>query len=286
MPIIVVQAYAKFAQCLEVLNSIDRQPLSSKYTVLVYVDGIAARHKRDADVVNERNKLLNFLCKRADKQTYGFKLILHTSEVNKGPYLCCHGAVEMGFTIDDFVIFTEDDIVLCRDSLEMYESFREGKIETPGNVLGVTAQSQRYGKTTSSPIEVTAKAQIIKAAATNARRLELHHWAPNKQFGMFKTGWDRISFIRKGDFAASPGFADRSYSKFGADRATGHYCQENRLSFLFSFVPRIQDIGFYHINGVTTRCQGTQGKTSNTIKSITTDDLDEAVFPPNPFTAS
>lgn len=95
---------------------------------------------------------------------------------------------------------------------------------------------------------------------------------------MFKTGWDRISFIRKGDFVASPGFAGKSYSKFGADRATGHYCQENRLAFLFSFVPRIQDIGFYHVNGVTTRCQGTQGKTSNTIKSITTDDLDTALF--------
>lgn len=284
MPIIVVQAYAKFAECLEVLNSIDRQPLSSKYTVLVYVDGLAQSHRRDRHVLDERDKLLEYLRKRVGTETNGFKLMLHECDTNKGPYLCCHDAVEMGFTIDDFVIFTEDDIVFCQDSLELYESFREGEIGCHGTAVGVTAQSQRYGMTRSAPLDEKTKAQTVKAAAIRARRLELHHWAPNKQFGMFKTGWDRISFIRKGDFAASPGFAGKSYSKFGADRATGHYCQENRLAFLFSFVPRIQDIGFYHVNGVTTRCQGTQGKTSNTIKSITTDDLSVSLFPPERFT--
>jgi hypothetical protein len=284
MPVIVVQAYAKFAECVQVLDSIARQPLSKKYTVLVYVDGLARSHQRDRRVLDEREKLLGYLRKRAGAETNGFKLVLHECDSNKGPYLCCHDAVEMGFTLDDFVIFTEDDIVFCRDSLELYESFRDGEIEYGGTVVGVTAQSQRYGMTGSSTANEQSKTQTAKAAETRARRLEQHIWAPNKQFGLFKTGWDRISFIRNGDFSAHPGFMDKSYSRFGADRATGHYCQENRLSFLFSFVPRIQDIGFYHVNGVTTRCQGTRGKTSNTIKSITTDDLPAALFSTERFT--
>lgn len=284
MPVIVVQAYAKFAECVQVLDSIGRQPLAHKYTVLVYVDGLARSHRRDRRVLDERDKLLEYLRKRAEGGTNGFKLVLHECDSNKGPYLCCHDAVEMGFTLDDFVIFTEDDIVFCRDSLELYESYRYGEIECEGTVVGVTTQSQRYGMTSSAPVDERTKAQTITAAGIRARRLERHYWAPNKQFALFKSEWDRISFIRKRDFSAHPEVKDKSYSRFGADRATGHYCQENRLSFLFSFVPRIQDIGFYHVNGVTTRCQGTQGKTSNTIKSITTDDLPAALFPTERFT--
>ena len=93
------------------------------------------------------------------------------------------------------------------------------------------------------------------------------YWAPNKQMGLFKNGWDKIKYYR------SPECLKTDMCKtIAPDHLTGKIVQNNKWYFYASIVPRSNDIGLFNELGCTTLYY-TQKVNLSTIKYLTTDDF-------------
>ena len=82
--------------------------------------------------------------------------------------------------------------------------------------------------------------------------------------GMFKSGWDQIKHIR-----GRPGTA-----QYPPDTLTGLFVSEQSLHFLYSVIPRCNDIGLLNDLGCTTLNCPAERSGTRTIYYLTTDDLE------------
>lgn len=97
--------------------------------------------------------------------------------------------------------------------------------------------------------------------------------APNKQMGMFKNGWDKIKMFR--DKKHSYLYNRKSeYKKYVPDVATSVFIKKSPYYFIFSFVPRSNDIGLYNELGCTYIYAPNQFNSSTT-KYLTSDNFEK-----------
>ena len=91
---------------------------------------------------SENNALLIKNLKEYIKNEKLYKSIdMFISDVNLGPYQCCHDAIEYAFKNNQFVVFSEDDIIFCKDSIKYYNDFRDKKMYYDDNCVGITTSS-------------------------------------------------------------------------------------------------------------------------------------------------
>ena len=96
------------------------------------------------------------------------------------------------------------------------------------------------------------------------------NWAPNKQFGIFKEKWDKIKFFRNNN----NNYIISKYNIHAPDTATGFYVKDFNYYFIYSYIPRCNDIGLFNILGCTQLYNNKKNNIlSSTIKYLTTDDF-------------
>ena len=184
------------------------------------------------------------------------------------------------------MIFSEDDAIFCKDSIQYYKKYMEGQIPNDNiQCLGISSQSNHFYcndlntfSNVNNSIEVNSsyidkynkiKLDIIDSKLLN--KYEKVYWAPNKQFGMFKDNWEKIKYFRTCDY--NNNIKSRTVAP---DTATGEFVKENNYYFYYSIVPRTNDIGLFNELGCTTLYFNGQAPIE-TIKYITSDNLNDDI---------
>lgn len=71
-----------------------------------------------------------------------------SSEPN-GPYVSCAELIDCGFNKSDHVIFSEDDILFCKDAMDLYCAYFSNAIAgvdiNDAKCIGVTTSSNYFG---------------------------------------------------------------------------------------------------------------------------------------------
>lgn len=262
---IVIQCFVKPNETLLVLNSLEKCEGIEEYSLILYVDK-ANKHSKFEKNNNELiEKLKNY---KNDKFQ---EIIIHVNENNLGPYITCGDAIDFCFKKFDYVIFSEDDATFCKDSIKLYNIFRDMN-NVPENCLGITASSNFFS-TNNKNIEYVKKNFIekineIKNNVINenlVNKIYIDYFAPNKQFGLFKNKWEKIRYFRTNDYI-------KLNLLIKSDSATGEFVKNNNMYFYNSVIPRTNDIGLFHELGCTTLYYNEEAPL-NTIKYITSNDF-------------
>ena len=272
---VVIQCFCKKDETIATVTSLEGCVGVSEFNLLLYVDKAKMGDQRESSNI-ELIGLLSEYKRRSEHLYKSVRIIV--SETNLGPYIACFRAIEYAFTYNEFVVFSEDDITFCKDSLTFYKSYRDRSIDYDDDCIGVTANSLRFypghniyteksGTIIVSP-EYQDKVNDMRSMAINnnlSSVIEKVKWAPNKQMGLFAVGWDRIKKFRRDGIQGSNGEVP--------DVATGKYVKESPYYFIYSFIPRSNDIGLFHKFGCSTMYyDGDPGY--STIKYLTSDDLE------------
>lgn len=272
---ICISAFNKPKETLFVIESIEKCYLSNFITLLIYIDTV---DNGNISYNNNQQLIKNITEYKNNK----FKnIIVHITKKNEGPYLACFNCIEKAFTICDFVVFGEDDILFSKDALVYYYAYYKSII--PNNddkCIGITTSSINFGYLKKELFEINNGKIVMNNDLQNkfndakdiieSKKLlycyQYVKWAPNKQFGLFQKNWNKIKYYRSDEFL--------KINKTDApDAVTGYFVNKNNYYFIYSYIPRSNDIGLYHDLGCTTLYY--KGIASpDTIKYITSDDFE------------
>lgn len=259
---ICIQCFNKPIETLLVLDSLEKNKNLKNIHLLLYVD----KANENSKSYIKNNELIEKLILYKKKKNNLFKSItIKIADSNLGPYLCCFETIETGFILSNNVIFSEDDILFCDDTINYFMAYFEGKIKNidinDNNCLGITSSSINFGFAKKSSFNINEnniiinnlfldKINNIKEKIVNDHSLNYCHkvnWAPNKQFGLFKHNWNKINFFRTNNY-----ILDKKLNTKAPDHATALYVKENNMYFIYSYIPRSNDIGLYNELGCTT----------------------------------
>lgn len=283
---VVVQCFCKLKETITTLRSLERCIGVNEYNLLLYVDRTPRADNKNAihsvlsEMVHSNALLIDRLAEYKRESEHLYKSIeIVVSETNLGPYVACFNAIELAFASNEFVVFSEDDIIFCKDSLTYYNSYRDRKIDYDDNCIGITTSSRGFfpnrniyaeksGEIKISP-EHQDKVNEMKSMVIDnnlANAIERVKWAPNKQMGLFAAGWNKIKKFR--------GEEIHRCVEEAPDTCTGHYIRDSpHYFFVYSIVPRSNDVGLFHELGCTTlHYVGDPGY--STIKYLTSDDFE------------
>ena len=256
MCVILIQCYVKPIITLNILNKLKTFNNLKKYILILYID----KAKPNSKFTKNNNLLIKNLLKFKKKYNNLFKnIIIKINNKNLGPYLTCFHANNFAFNYSDFVIFSEDDSIFCNDSLSYFDFFRKSNLINNTDIIGVTTCSPFfYHKNISTCNKSINNNDLIDNIIKDNDHISVMKFkrTPNKQWGMFKMGWDKIKHIRENG---------------GTDFDTYKYIDKNNLYFIYSVIPRTNDIGFYHNLGCTTLYYKKKMLTVPTIKFLTSD---------------
>lgn len=274
---ICIQCYCKPNETLSTLNSLEQCVEIKQVNLLLFIDKAPPNSK----FTQKNNELIHLLQNyKINKQHMYYSITILIPPKNVGPYVGCCMCVDAALKMNNFMIFSEDDSIFCKDSIRYYNHYREGII--PNNdekCLGITSQSNHfYCNNISAFNNVNNIVQInssyheqINSIKQNVlykelvNKIEKVSWAPNKQFGMFRHNWEKIKYFRTNAYLNT---ATAQHS--APDSETGVFVKNNNYYFYHSIVPRTNDIGLFNALGCTTLYfNGTVP--ISTIKYITSD---------------
>lgn len=276
---LILQCFQKPIETIRVLESVAECDGVAEYDIILWCDVAHDSHLPNPGPLGQKNReLIEVLRKYQKSEEARFKSIeLKINSQPRGPYTTCYDAIEYGFQGHAFVVFSEDDIAFAKDSLNYYSAYRDGRMPLGEGCIGVTADSQQFFprsdvySSKSIAISVGDKwKDEVNIMRKRAREHELYNkvlragWAPNKQMGMFKPGWDRIKHLR----------ADGGTAEKAPDTLTGEFVRDNSLHFLYSVIPRCNDIGLFNEQGCTTLYYNATPNLS-TIHYLTSDNFEE-----------
>ena len=257
---IVVQCFCKPYETIETLKSLEKCIEIIDYNLLIYVD------YSDNPKFAEKNKeVIEKISQYKLDNEHKYKSIrIEQNKHNEGPYLTCFNAIELAFTYNDFVIFSEDDIIFCKDTINYYNNYRDKKIDYDENCIGISSSSFYFFPSNNNIFEDKKNNKIvdtyigivneIKAFINDNNLLNtIEHVkiAPNKQMGLFKDGWNKIKNFRDKKNHSYLYSRKSIYKKQVPDVATSMFIKNSQYYFIFSFVPRSNDIGLYNELGCT-----------------------------------
>ena len=277
-----IQCFNKPIETLLVLNSLEKNANLKKIHLLLYVDKAENKTKSYKKNIELIDKLISY---KNEKDCLFKSLTLIMSDINLGPYKCCYLTIENGFTLSNNVIFSEDDILFCKDTINYFIAYFNNKIKNVDinheDCLGITSSSIYFGFTKKTSFTINEKDIIvnnlfsdkiknIKEKIKNNGSInscQKINWAPNKQFALLKHNWNKISFFRTDNY-----ILDTKLNTKAPDHATGEFVNNNNMYFIYSYIPRSNDIGLYYELGCTTLYYN-DFPSCNTIKYLTTDDF-------------
>jgi len=278
-----IQCFNKPIETLLVSPSLEKNDNLKQIHLLLYVDKANEKSKSYEKNIELIKKLFSY----KNEKEYLFKSItIKVSDINLGPYKCCYNAIETGFTLSEHVIFSEDDCIFCKDSIKYFMAYFNNKIKNidinDENCLGITSSSIYFGFTKKNSFTIDGSniisnnllfdkikniKEIIKANGT-INSCQKINWAPNKQFGLLKHNWNKIKFYRTDNY-----MLDKILNTKAPDEATAMFVRDNNMYFIYSYIPRTNDLGLYHELGCTTLYYN-GCPPNDTIKYLTTDDFD------------
>jgi hypothetical protein len=257
---IVIQCFCKPYETLETLKSLEKCVEIINYNLLLYVD-----YSDDPKFAEKNKEVIEKISQYKIDNEHKYKNIrIEYNKQNQGPYLTCFYAIELGYTYNDFVIFSEDDIIFCKDTINYYNNYRDKKITYDENCIGISSSSFYFYPSNNNIFEDKGTNKIfdtytnivndIKDLVNNNNLLNtIEHvkTAPNKQMGLFKEGWDKIKNFRDTKNHSYLYNRKSIYKKYVPDVATSVFVKNSQYYFIFSFVPRSNDIGLYNELGCT-----------------------------------
>jgi hypothetical protein len=281
-----IQCFNKPIETILVLKSLEKCKEVSEINLVLFIDKATSSSKS----FNKNKELIDVLInyKNYNQKLYSsIQIIL--SDKNLGPYKACCECIDKSFEKYNYVIFSEDDILFCRDTIKYFKKyFNSDKYKNDPNCIGISSSSIYFGFNNKSSFVIDKNnitpndiyKQDIKLIKEKVSELNISNsfmklnWAPNKQFGLIKENWKKIKFFRTDNYILNK----ELYTK-APDFATGVFVKENNYYFLFSFIPRSNDIGLYNEIGCTTLYYNDVPK-PDTIKYLTSDDFetDEVEF--------
>ena len=202
---IVIQCFCKPDETIITLNSLEKCKEIISYNLLLYID-----NTNNKKFLNSNKILLLKLMEYKKKSEHLYKSIkIMVTKKNIGPYQCCYDAIEHAFTYNEYVIFSEDDIIFCKDSIKYYNDFRDKKINYDNDCIGITSSSNYFYPNKNIYLNVNGNIQVTEEYQNKVNEINLlilnndllnaiekKKWAPNKQIGLFKEGWDKIKKFR------------------------------------------------------------------------------------------
>jgi hypothetical protein len=282
---ICIQCYCKPVETLITLNSLEKCDEIKYINLLLFVD--KARNnskfeKKNIELIN----LLNIY--KLNKENLYKSITIYIPDNNLGPYLGCSKCVDIGLTINKYVIFSEDDSIFCKDSISYYKQYIDGIINnTDSQCIGITTQSNYFYSnkinmfnSVKNNIEISndyfhmvdnIKKQVYDLCLFN--KIEKVKWAPNKQFCISKNNWEKIKYFRTNDYIIN----NKLSKDIAPDTATGKFIEENNFYFYYSIIPRTNDIGLFNELGCTTLYYNSSPSIT-TIKYITSDNFNNIMI--------
>lgn len=276
---ICIQCFNKPEETKHVLSSLEKCYGLENYNLLLFIDKAHPNSKS----LPKNMELIQELKKYSTEAKNFYKSIeLVISSNNLGPYKACYEIVERGLQKNKYVIFSEDDITFCKDTLNYFSECFKLREFTDPFCAGISSSSVYFGysnknnfKILNGQIDCTDNLKNQKCQIQN--EIKEHHlinctervnWAPNKQFGLTREKWDLIKFFRTDNY-----MLNKTLNTCAPDEATGHFVKSKNLYYLFSIVPRSNDIGLYNEYGCTTLYYNGQ-PSPDTIKAVTSDDFE------------
>lgn len=283
---ICIQCFNKPNETQLVLKSLEKCENVKMYNLLIFVD----KANKESKSFLENTKLIQILAEYvANSQHIYSSIDLIVSKTNLGPYKACYECIELGLKKNKFVIFSEDDILFCKDTLNYFSSVFNTNEFSDESCIGVSSSSVYFGFKLKSSFSIV-NGQIVCEKIVDDQKCILKNkivqsnylnnllkvnWAPNKQFGFNREKWDRIKFFRTNEY-----LLNKELNTCAPDHATGKFVKSNNLHFLFSVIPRSNDIGLYNELGCTSLYF--KGLPSpDTIKILTSDDFELSGEPIN-----
>jgi hypothetical protein len=280
--VVCIQCFNKPIETMLVLESLEKNENLKNIHLLLYVD-IANINNKSYNNNNELIKRLNNY--KEEKNNIYKSITIKISDKNLGPYKCCFETINTGFSISDNVIFSEDDILFCNDTINYFISYFKNNIKNidinDEKCIGITSSSLYFGYNQKNSFQINKnqiipndnlinKINDIKQDINNDNLLNICHkinWSPNKQFGLLKHNWEKILFFRTDEY-----LLNKELNTKAPDYATALFVKENNYYFIYSYIPRSNDIGLYNELGCTTLYYN-DIPSPDTIKFITSDDF-------------
>ena len=273
---ICIQCYCKPTETLITLNSLEQCDEIKYINLLIFIDKAEANSKFEKKNIELIKLLENY---KLNKQNLYKSITIYIPDKNLGPYIGCCKCIDIGLTMNKYVIFSEDDSIFCKDSIFYYKEYIDGNINnSEPDCIGITGQSNYFYSNNiklfnnvKNNIEININNQINNINQ-QAQELELFNkiekvnWAPNKQFCISKENWEKIKYFRTNDYILNNNLS----KSIAPDTATGYFIKDNNYYFYYSIIPRTNDIGLFNELGCTTLYYNLSPPIE-TIKYITSD---------------
>ena len=149
-----IQCFCKPIETLALLDSLEKNDNLKKIHLLIYID----KANDNSKFYKKNQELIKKIIFYKNKENLFKSITIKLSNINLGPYKCCYETIETGFTLSDNVIFSEDDILFCKDTIEYFMAYFNNKIKNfdikDENCLGITSSSINFGFTQKSSFNI------------------------------------------------------------------------------------------------------------------------------------
>lgn len=239
---LVVQCFNKPDTLGELLNSLAECENAKECHLLIYQDGITdaqkakyfGKHEQVRDVVAAKRRLVEESFRSAE---YVF------SDINRGTCAACMDAIDYAFQNSENVIFTEDDTVFARDTLNWF-GFALSRIKHDNRIVAASGESIFFDarEKQSQPENISVYKNLVGKNSLQAA-FTFFPFVPSTCFAVNRESWALIGKTR------------------GQPRGDEDVCaliKEQNLLCIFPIVARVSDLGMLHPNGFSVSIHGAQ----------------------------
>lgn len=240
---ILIQGFVKPSEIRNLFNSLVKNEGLSDYTIFFWLDSCVNMKYKNRENWIQLNKETFDVCNQIKDANPDLKIEIFQNDFNKGTSGTCYEAISYCFDNGfDYVLFSEDDTIFSKDSLEFFNYFIVNNFFIEDNLWAIQGESKFFDSKSHQLDSNKFKkltSQIIENNLIN--KFSTIPWVPSTQFLINKKIWKQYGHIR---------------GQVKGARDFGIACKENNGYSIFPIVPRVKDIGMLSENGYSRYFKG------------------------------
>ena len=239
---IAVQAFNKAESVLSTLNSIARSNGSEKYDLIILQDACLGSPETEKyrSAWAQTTQALEVWISR--NRNHFVSIRFDRSEENNGPYQTAERLITRALENNEYVIFSEDDLIFEDDAIEWFERALSHPMFLRPNVWAVAGESRFFDsfRHSLSDSEVSRALELAESNSFIDKFVYLE-FVPSSCFATTREKW--------AEFGQTRGMTR-------GDRAVVDRCLAERKVCFWPVIARCRDTGMHHPLGYSVRWKG------------------------------
>ena len=239
---IAVQAFNKAESVVGTLDSIARSSGSNQYHLFILQDACSgsAETEKYGSACSQTTQVLEAWISR--NRNHFVSIRFDRSEQNNGPYRTAERLIGRALENSEFVIFSEDDLIFERDSIEWFERAFTHPMFLRPEVWAIAGESRFFDSSRHTPSDADVSRALELAESHNLiNKFVYLPFLPSSCFATTRERWAQFGETR---------------GTTRGDRAVVDRCLAEGKVCFWPVIGRCRDIGMHHPLGFSVRWKG------------------------------